>query len=180
MTRDIVIKMGDLIDLYDEGGLVCAVVTGEEKGRLKVVTEYGKELRVTSSRVAHRAGSASASGSQQAAAAASRHAQAASARVKEIDLSAMWDVLVDEPQRYPLGSLAALALGADDAVTRTAMLRALQGDRTYFTRKQDDFEPRPREQVEETHRREAAERARADRRAAFIAVSYTHLRAHET
>ena len=99
MTRDTVIKMGDLIDLYDEGGLVCAVVTGEEKGRLKVVTEGGKELRVTSSRVAHRAGSAAAPGGPHAAAAALRHAQAASARVAEIDLPAMWDVLADEPQR---------------------------------------------------------------------------------
>src|SRR2546426_12800652 len=106
MTKETIIRTGDLVDLYDEGGLVCAVVIAEEKGRLKVVTESGKELRVTASRIAQRAGSAPGSSGAQAASVASRHAVAALARLPEIDLTALWDVLVDEPQRYALGNLA--------------------------------------------------------------------------
>src|SRR5437867_13052970 len=105
MTRDTIIKPGDLIDLYDEGDLVSGVVTGEEKGRLKVVTQSGKELRVISSRVAHRAGNAPATTSPAAASAATRHARAAVSRLPEIDLAALWDVLADEPQRYTLDGL---------------------------------------------------------------------------
>jgi len=157
MSKATTIGAGELVDLFDEGGLVSAVVTGDEKGRLRVVTESGKELRVTLSRVAHRAGGASIT---HAADAASRHGEAARARLAEIDVPALWEVLVEQPQRIPLGALAELALGEDAPVTRSAMLRALLADRTYFTRKGDDFEPKPREHVEEAIKREAALRAR--------------------
>jgi len=167
MTQDLTIRTGDLVDLYDEGGLVCAVVMGEEKGRLKVITETGKEMRVTASRVAQRAGAAIVQAGA-AAAVALRHAKAAAARMPEIDLAALWDLLVDEPKRHGLTSLTSLALGGEDDVARSAMLRALQQDRLYFTRKGDDFEARSREHVEETLKREAAEKARLDRRSAFI------------
>src|SRR5262249_22323420 len=149
-SKESVIRSGDLVDLYDEGALVSAVVMSEEKGRLKVTTQSGKELRVTASRIAQRAGLAPAASTSQAAAAAARHAAMAQARLREIDLTALWDVLVDEPQRYTLGSLAGLALGTDDGVTRSATLRALHEDRVYFARKQDLFEPRTRENVEQT------------------------------
>jgi len=135
-ARHPIIRSGELVDLYDEGGIVCAVVLGEEKGRLRVVTERGKEMRVAPSRVALRTGETvalpSAAGAQAgaAAAAAARHAQAAAGRRSEIDLAALWDVLVDEPQRHTLAGLASLALGSDDGVARSALARALQEDRT--------------------------------------------------
>ena len=69
---------------------------------------------------------------------------------------------------YVAGGLAALALGEDNPVARTAILRALQSDRTYFIRKGDDYEPRSREQVEETIKREMAERLKQERRSAFL------------
>jgi len=181
-TRHPIIRSGELVDLYDEGGIVCAVVLGEEKGRLRVVTERGKEMRVASSRVALRTGETvalpSVAGAQAgaAAAAAARHAQAAAGRRSEIDLAALWDVLVDEPQRHTLAGLASLALGSDDGVARSALARALQEDRTHFTRKADDFEPRTREHVDDTQRREAAESARARRREEFVERARAALR----
>ncbi|HEY3175245.1 MAG TPA: RNB domain-containing ribonuclease [Candidatus Polarisedimenticolia bacterium] len=178
-SREIAFRMGDLVDLYDEGGLVCAVVLGEEKGRLKIVTEAGKEMRVTVSRIAHRAGAVSVIPAQ-AAAAARRHGEAAAARAREIDLPSLWDVLVDEPKRQPLGGLAALALGSDDPLSRSALLRRLHEDRIYFARKGDDFEPRSREHIEEVCKREAAERARAERRAAFLALCRAALAANRS
>ncbi|HJQ98264.1 MAG TPA: hypothetical protein VJ826_08105, partial [Candidatus Polarisedimenticolaceae bacterium] len=169
MTKEASIRSGDLIDLFDEGDLVSAVVVGEEKGRLKVVTEHGKELRVTASRVAHRAaGGASAA---RPAETASDHSRAAKARLPEIDLTVVWELLVEEPRRQGLGQLAALALGEDSPVARSAMLRSLQMDHVYFIRKADEYEPRPRDLVEETLRRQAAERLREERRAAFVQIA---------
>ncbi|MGH9869250.1 MAG: RNB domain-containing ribonuclease [Candidatus Polarisedimenticolia bacterium] len=171
--KDALIHAGELVDLYEGGSLLAGVVVGEEKGRLRIVLENGQELRAASSRVAHRAGIAGTSRPSESAA---RHAAAAAARVTEIDLPALWDVLVDEPRRHPLGSLADLALGEDSPVARSAMLRCLHDDRTYFLRKGDDHEPRPREQVIEIHKREASEAARARRREAFVTLARAALR----
>jgi len=166
VTKQEDIRTGDLVDLYDEGGLVCAVVLGEEKGRLKVQTQAGRTLRVTLSRVAQRLGLSALP--TRAAETALAHALAAQERLDEIDIAALWDVLVDEPSRHSLQSLAALALGEDGPVARSALLRKLFEDRVYFTRKGDDFEPRSRDHVEATFRREAAEAGRLRRREAFL------------
>ena len=166
MQKVTTLRSGDLVDLFDEGGLVSAVVLGEEKGRLRVVTESGKELRVPSARVVHRAGSAPTSASY--ADHARQHAGAARARLSDVDLPALWDVLADEPRRMSLEALAELALGDEAPVARSAMLRALVSDHTYFSRKADAFEPRSRDHVLETLKREDAERSRAQRREAFL------------
>lgn len=168
MQKASIPRSGDLIDLFDEGEIVCAVVVGEEKGRIKVVTETGKQIRVTASRVAHRAGAA---GEWDAAGAALAHSRQVAARLDDIDLPVLWDLLVDEPARYDLGQLAALAFGEGSSVARSAMLRRLQTDRTYFVRKSDQYEPRPREHVDETLKREAAEKAAAARRSAFLTIA---------
>jgi len=157
---------GDLVDLYDEGEIVCAVVTGEEKNRLKVTTESGKEMRVVASRVAQKV--AAGFGGRDPMTMARDHARATRARLEAIDAAALWDVLVDEPRRYTLEEMAALALGEPSPVARSATLRKLASDRLHFVRKGDDYEPRSREQVEEALKREAAERARAERRANFV------------
>ncbi len=169
MTKEAVVRIGDIVDLYDEGDLVCAVVAAEEKGRLRVVTESGKHLSVTASRVAHRVGSVPPASDP--AQTALRHAHTASSLISQVDLPALWDVLAGEARRYALGEMASLALGEDAAAARSAILRVLHADRTYFTRKLDQFEPRSRELVEETLKREAIERARAVRRAVFLKLA---------
>ena len=169
MTKEAVVRIGDIIDLYDEGDLICAVVAAEEKGRLKVVTEAGKHLSVTVSRVAHRVGSVTQASDP--AQAALRHAHTASSLIGQVDLPALWDVLAGEARRYALGEIAALALGEDAPVARSAILRVLHADHIYFTRKLDQFEPRSRELVEETLKREAIERTRAARRAVFLELA---------
>ena len=166
MPTETVYHAGDLVDLYDEGEIVCAVVTGEEKNRLKVTTESGKEMRVVASRVAQRV--SYGLGGRDALTVARDHARATHARLDAIDTTALWDVLVDEPKRYTLEEMAALALGEPSPVARSATLRRLASDRLHFVRKGDDYEPRSREQVEEALKREAAERARVERRATFV------------
>src|SRR5262245_45317818 len=136
MIKDTIIHVGDLLDLYDEGDLVSAVAIGTEKGRYRVVTQSGKELRVTASRVAHMAGPSHAGEAPaRAAEAALRHAGAATSLLGGVDLAALWDVLADTPQRHTLASLASLALGDDAPAARSAMLRALHKDKAYFERK---------------------------------------------
>ncbi|HKY32537.1 MAG TPA: RNB domain-containing ribonuclease [Candidatus Polarisedimenticolia bacterium] len=165
MAKDTLIRTGDVVDLFEGGGLLSAVVVGEERGRLQVITQEGQALSVTSSRIAHRAGPAAGGRPAEAAA---RHAAAAAQLSGAVDLPALWDVLADEPRKHPLASLAALALGDDSGPARSAVLRALHGDRTHFVRKGEEFEPRARGHVEEILHRQAAEKARAERREAFL------------
>ena len=166
MPTETAYHAGDLVDLYDEGEIVAAVVTGEEKNRLKVTTESGKEMRVVASRVAQKV--AAVFLGRDPMTLARDHARATRARLEAIDSAALWDVLVDEPRRYTLEEMAELALGEPSAVARSATLRKLASDRLHFVRKGDDYEPRSREQVEEALKREAAERARVARRANFV------------
>jgi len=177
MTRDTAIHVGDLLDLYDEGELVSAVAVGTDKGRHRVITQAGKELRVTSSRIAHVAGPSHAGeAAARAAAAALRHCEAAVSLLSGMDLPALWDVLADAPRRHDLASLASLALGQDGPEARSAMLRALHEDKVFFVRRLDSFEPRSRGQVEETQQRIEAERSREERRAAFLECARAALR----
>ncbi len=168
---------GDLVDLYDEGEVVCAVVTGEEKSRLKVVTSAGRSLRVAPSRVIHRARPGAVV--SRAESEARDHEEAVRERLGAVDTIAMWEVLIDTPRvppRYTLSELSELACGEADPVGRSATLRALLADRTRYNRKGEVFEPRSREHVEETLRREAAEALRRRRREAFLDAARAALR----
>jgi len=159
---------GTLVDLWEGGKLLSGVVVGEEKGRLRVVTEEGREVRVTASRLAHLAGPSGAPIAQ-AAAAASKHAERARELASGVEVEPLWELLVEEGGRHEPAYLASLALGASSAEAASAMIRLLFESKTYFDRKGDLWEARSRDAVEQTIRRRQAEEEKARRRAAFLA-----------
>jgi hypothetical protein len=172
---------GTLVDFFADGEIVAGVVLSEEKGRLRVVTEAGREDRIAPGRIpaaydgpAKVSGGAAGAGSETARfeaarKAASVHAKAAREAGPKIDLPLVWDLLVDQGGEMMLAELAELATGSRSASAVAATLRALLEEKVHFTRRGDLWEPRARSAVEETIRQREREARRAAARERFIA-----------
>ena len=147
--------------------ILSAVILSQEKGKWRVVTEEGRQMRITASRIAHRAGRAAAE-PDAAARAAADHSREAAARAAAVDVASLWELLVDGGGRHSSGSLASLALGEESPAAASAVMRRLSAEKTYFNRKGDDWVARSRQAVEETQRRVRTEAERSRRRNGFL------------
>ncbi len=159
---------GDLVEIWEGGSLVTAVLLGHEKGRWRVVTEEGRQMRIAASRIAHLAGRATPH-PESGARAAAEHSREAHRRAQEVDVPALWEILVDAGGRHTAASLATLALGDESAASTSAVIRRLSLERTFFERKGDEWAARSREAVGQTLRRVQVESDRERRRSSFIA-----------
>lgn len=169
-------RPGDLVEIWEGGDIVSAVLIAQEKGRWRVVTETGQVMRITKNRIAHRAGRAStADGEAEQAAAA--HSREASIRAGEVDVSALWEILADAGGRHSPESLAGLAFGDSSPPLTSAIIRRLSVEKTFFDRKGDDWVARSREAVLETRRRKRIEAEREERRRGFLERARKRLRA---
>jgi exoribonuclease-2 len=162
-------RPGDLIEIWDEGALLSGVVIAEEKGRLRVVTERGEEIRVASSRVALVADRNLTVEPRRAAEAAARHAAEVKRLGGEIDVASLWEILVDDGGRHAIEDLAGLAFQAPSAANASALFVRLAEERTWFERRGEIWEARSRAAVEETLKRHHAAAEKAARREAFLA-----------
>lgn len=169
-------RPGTLVDLWEGGKLLSGVVIGEEKGRLRIVTEEGREVRVTASRLAHVAGPSGAAIAD-AAKAAARHAERAREMAAGVEVEPLWELLVEEGGRHEPERLAGLALGSSSAEAASAMIRLLFEAKTYFERKGDLWEARSRDAVEQSLRRRRVEEDKVRRRASFLARARRFLEA---
>jgi len=143
-------------------------VLAEEKGRLRVVTERGDEIRIASSRVALVAGSNLSIEPRRAAEAAARHTEQARRLGGEVDIASMWEILVDEGGRHTIEDLAGLAFEIPSAVNASALFRRLSEERTWFERRGEVWEARAREAVAESLKRLHAVAEKARRREDFL------------
>ncbi len=158
---------GDLVEIWEGGSLVTAVLLGHEKGRWRVVSEEGRQMRIAASRIAHLAGRATPH-PESGARAAAEHSREAHRRAQEVDIPALWEILVDAGGRHTPASLATLALGDESAASTSAVIRRLSLERSFFERKGDDWVARSREAVGQTLRRVQVEADRERRRGSFI------------
>jgi exoribonuclease-2 len=158
---------GDLVEIWEGGSIVCAVIIAQEKGRWRIVTETGESMRITASRIAHRAGKASI-GSAEAERAAAAHSREAASRAGEVDVPSLWELLVDAGGRHSPESIAALAFGDASAAATSAVIRTLSAEKTFFERKGDEWIARSRSAVDETMRRRRIEADRSRRRDGFL------------
>jgi len=161
-------RPGDLIDVFEGGDVVTAVILSEEKGRLKIALETGSEIRIPASRVVHVASRGAPIDSRLAREAAARHGAEARSRAEAIDVASLWDLLVDEGGRRSTADVAGLALGRAAPADLSGVLRRLSAEKTWFERKGEKWEARSREEVEETLKRHRALAEKERRRADFL------------
>lgn len=150
---------------------VALLVADEGKGKIRLVTNRGREVRVPDSRIVNvsglmldPAGDPNVLGKTLDA-----HEAELRARAEDVDVASLWEVLADDGGAYSLDDLAELALGSREGTARSIVLRRLVQDDLYFSRKKNDFAPRSREELGETVKRKRAEEQRAQDRAAFVA-----------
>jgi len=172
------LRAGVCVDIWDGGELSLVMFMAEEKGRLRVLTRKGREMRVTSSRVAvvgDHVLDLQASRADQVASLGARDDELA-AQAEAVDVRALWEILADESGEYDLDELTELACGTSDGTNRSVVLRRLIGDGLYFVRKKLVFVPRTREDLGETVRRRRTQEQRALQRAEFIEAARGRMR----
>jgi len=151
---DVRARAGALVAWWDASVLRLAVVAGEDKQRIRLVLERGKEERVTAARIAFEVSAPAAvpgrdlesrrSAGERVAAAEGRLREAAA----ELDVATLWEIVADEGDAsIPAEQLAELGLGAAGGENCAIVALALLADGLHFVRRGDGFEPRSAEQI---------------------------------
>jgi exoribonuclease-2 len=138
---------GAAILFWDGDAPSFAVVVGEEKQRVAIVSETGREERIPASRVAFELDRGTAplktvEGRRLAAARAAALRGAVSYRAREVDVGTLWDLVRDRPDPVPDRELAGIALGTDEPLSRAAVVVALAEDGVRFQRRGSEWMPR--------------------------------------
>lgn len=164
---------GELVELTGEGGTRVALVVGQERNRLRLVTEEGEQLLLPEKPGWRSLGTLPGApvDPQGAAAEARRVADEIRRLQRRLDLGSLWELLVEEGERrYSAAELAELGLEQDSGPARAAIRRAIEEDRLLFHIAQDRYEPASRALVEETRRRRALAEQQAQSSAAAVAA----------
>ena len=141
---------GTAILFWDGEAPAFAVVLGEERQRVAVVSESGREERIPASRIAVElergpAPQRTVEGRGSAASRAAAVQEAVRRRAREVDVPTVWELVRDRADPIPEQELAEIALGAGDAWARAAVVVALAGDGLRFQRRGSDWMPRKAE-----------------------------------
>jgi exoribonuclease-2 len=159
MTSESKVRPGSLVAWWDGRDLSFALVTGEEKQRLRLVLEQGREERVKPSRIAvqiETPGPLPESTAEGRGQAAERVAHVA-ARVRrlagDVDVGLIWEIVREGTAEESgpvlgLGELVELALERSTGEAHAATLLALSEDGVSFVRRGDRWEARSRRAVE--------------------------------
>jgi len=163
-------RPGWVVAWWDGNALSLGVVAEEEKSRLRLVLERGRETRVRPARIACEvAGPGAVPGKdlEQRRQAGARVEQAAERLAKlaaGVEVPLIWEIVADdrEGETLTVEELAELALESATGEARAALMKALLDDGLHFSRKGDGWQPRPRGAVEELRieRRVVEQRAR--------------------
>ena len=149
---------GEIVVVRLKGGLTVARHVAVSDGRIRVAVGRNREARVPVDRLALATGMIAAEPEGLA-----EIRSACEAAASRIDLSEVWEVVRDEPDRLGLDELAELYWGAGHRpVDRVALLLHVDRGTDYFSTDGDAYVPRTRESVHDlrARRRREAERAR--------------------
>jgi exoribonuclease-2 len=144
----------DIIDYYEERRVHCGLVLEPEPSRLRVLTEQGRESKISPARVVNSVHLADfpwfASRDEQV-----RRIKEISATREQIkariDLRELWEVVGTETNEVGIDELSELYFGKDlDFNSAAALLRAISEDRVYFRLTATKIEVISAEKVEQT------------------------------
>jgi exoribonuclease II len=153
-------ETGTIVEFIDSQRIITAVIVEIKKLRLRLLTEHGREVKISAGRLA-------LIGPERLDAGASRQAmidalKAAALRRSEltaaVDVQELWEVLYSEQEWIDLTTMAELCFGDEAAGDhRGAVLRAFFKDRTYFKFNPDRFFPHTPTKVEQIRRQQEAQ-----------------------
>lgn len=141
---------GRVVEFIDRQKILCAVVLEDQQQRLRLLTENGREVKLSANRLAHRSdtvldlgqGRSRAVGDLKAI--ALRRGELTSA----VDVRELWEVLGDEQEWIDLETMTGICFpDSANGDHESAVLRAFFADRLYFKFQMDRFFPYTEEQV---------------------------------
>ncbi|CAK0777056.1 exoribonuclease II [Gammaproteobacteria bacterium] len=130
---------GQLIDLLENNQVTSAVCLEERKGKLRVLTESGREVNASPRQILHI--HARRLDTAQAREALVRLLQTYSTRCQssEVDTLGLWEVVQEEDREFTALELADLALGGTEDEQVSALLRKFYQERLYFRARDQGF-----------------------------------------
>jgi len=143
----------DIIDFYDTKKISCGLVLDVDDKRLRILTEQGKETKISASRalMAAKDPGFPHRGSRDEQVGRLRQISHQRDEIKNrIDLRELWEVVVPETAEIGIEDLTDLFFGNQKDVDRQAsLLRAIFEDRLYFRIRPDSIEVPSPERVEQ-------------------------------
>ncbi|PID39917.1 MAG: exoribonuclease II [Proteobacteria bacterium] len=158
-------ESGEIVEYIDDRKIICAVVTESGNQRLRLLTEYNREIKVAAQRLSHRSTLRldPAAGRNLLVASLQNLSQKRRSIAAGIEVKTLWEVLNQEKAWIDLHTITGLCFpGATDDNHQSAVIRALFDSRSYFKFKPDRFLPYTEKQVaamiaaeqEEQHRQQ--------------------------
>ncbi len=157
-------EAGNIVEYIDRRKIVCAVVLEARNGRLRLLNENNRELKMSAGRLAH--GSAApltpGIGRDRMVEALREAADRRRALAESVDVVELWEVLHEEGEWIDLATMTEFAFPeAADADHAAAVVRAFFQNRLFFKFSGDQFFPHTEAQVARLRTRAEAEARRA-------------------
>lgn len=171
-----------MVTVWEGGELTLGVVAGEEKRRVRLILEGGREIRVQLARIGWELepDGPIPGDTIEARRLAGRRVERAERDVADlvaaIDVPVLWEIASEEARgarsrsEFETLELADLALADRSGAAMTALARAVRADGLHFTRKGDCWEPRSPEQVADLRLERERVTARESETGAFFAA----------
>jgi len=154
---------GNLVEYYSNKKLLCALcLSADKKDQVQVRTEENREDKVAKAKLVLVSNESLAPDSDQQTIvqwlrnAARRREECSQA----ISLSDLWELTCEEGCAFTLKDLAGIQFHQPTPEQISGLYRALDRDKVWFVRKGQEYQPRTREQVQETQARLQAEEER--------------------
>jgi len=168
-------QKNDIVDYYDSRRISCGLVLEVEDKRLRVLSDQGKEAKISTSRALTTGRDPEFPFSCSRDKQVDRLKEISGYRdeiKKTIDLKELWEVVGFETRKIDFVDLAELFFGRDQDTDRAAsLLRAIFEDRLYFRIRPDGIEVPPPDRVEQALLQRQKEKERGE----FIARSAQYL-----
>jgi len=141
---------GQVVEYIDSQKIICSVILEIKNLRLRLLTEYNREVKISAGRIAHRSGTRLSTSIGRDKIVGELKDIVAHRRElsRQVDIQALWEVLTSEQQWIDLRTMTEFCFPEQiDADHESAVLRAFFSDRLYFKFSPDQFFPHSAEKV---------------------------------
>ncbi len=145
-------ETGNIVEFIDKQKIICAVIIEIKKLRLKLLTEYNRDVKLSANRLASNGKSKLdlGLGRVKTVAALKRIADRRKALIEKVDIQELWEVLNSEQEWIDLVTMTELCFPENpNEDYQSAVLRAFFNNRLYFKFNTDSFFPYSVEKVEQ-------------------------------
>lgn len=160
-------EKNQIVDYYDSRRISCGLVLGVEDRRLKILTEEGKEQKISTSRalIGSRDPLFPMSGTRDEQVGRLKQLSGMREHIKQnVDLEELWNVVGPDEEHIDLEDLSDLVFGnSKDYNSSSALIRAIFEDKIYFKMHPDRIEVPSQESVDQA----LMQRRREDEKAVF-------------